>query len=125
MNTAHPPPLPGSKSAHHAAATFSVIAFLVALVVTVVIGRLGHPTEWNADPAMVRFVSIVSVVLVCGLFGSGIVAGIIALGGIPRHGTRGLLVRGLSGLLLCSLMCVVFVTNFVGGRKPGASSSMR
>src|SRR2546427_492399 len=46
----------------------------------------------------------------------GLVLGVIALFGIRKHGTRGILAPALAGILISGLLVFIFVTNFLAAR---------
>ena len=47
---------------------------------------------------------------------AGVLLGVVALLGIPKYGTNGILVPALAGILMISCLIFVFVTNFLAAR---------
>jgi len=91
-----PPPLPvrhKSNSFFHSAATISIFAPLFAFGFNV-LGRAALGPNESGIPAI-----IVSTVAGLSLL-TGIIAGIVALFGIPKYGRKGILVKALCGILI-------------------------
>lgn len=117
----HPPTLPAVDSFNHRAARFSLVALLSALVLGFALDQVFSRQLISLEPEVRRPLAIgVATVVVC-ILASGAIAGIIALCGIARHGTRGLLLKGVTGTVLCTLTGFVYVTNFNSARDRAQS----
>lgn len=96
------PPIPGSpaaypqKSYHHTAATIGVLAAPLAFLATLALWA-GGP---RLDPQIQSTVGLAGGIFSMLLMAAGAIAGVIALSGIPQHGKRGLLAKGLCSILL-------------------------
>lgn len=91
-----PPPLPAHyarNSFFHSAATISIFAPLFAIGFNV-LGRAALGPNESGIPVL-----IVSTVAALSLL-TGIIAGIVALFGIPKYGRKGILVKALCGILI-------------------------
>lgn len=53
----------------------------------------------------------------------GIISGIAALFGIPKHGTKGILWPALVGIILNALLMAIFITNAVGAYNQRAQEA--
>ena len=51
------------------------------------------------------------------LFSVGLIAGVIALSGIGRHGTEGILIPSILGILLSAVFLFIILTNFSSAYK--------
>ena len=114
-----PPPLNDNNNnesiAHQAAkaSLFSVPIVIGLGVAGSILAQQSHnPTQ----------VAIILDLVVCVLVLMGLVAGIIALAGIPSYGSRGLLGRGLVGLALNGILIFIFATNFVSASRKAQTS---
>jgi hypothetical protein len=97
-NPPTPPPLPSEsrRSFFHQAATAGVFAPLLAIVAYIV--SVG--AQSGLDPQTKATVSLViGICNICILL-LGLVCGIIALCGIGKHGRKGLLAKGICGILI-------------------------
>jgi len=47
---------------------------------------------------------------------TGLILGIVALAGIPRHGAKGVRAPALVGIIINSLLIFIFVTNYMAAR---------
>jgi hypothetical protein len=104
----NPPPIPSpndNNSIAHQAAKAALIATLLAIGLTAIV---------RSSPIGDLFAG--------ALILAGFVAAIVALAGIPAYGTRGLLGRGLAGLVINAILIVIFTTNFVAARRKAAAS---
>ncbi|HAV61699.1 MAG TPA: hypothetical protein DCY13_04955 [Verrucomicrobiales bacterium] len=117
LNSAQPPPLPRTRrGTHHTAANYSLAAACLIFVLGLVFSRLASSIDLGLKPDQVKIFARVMMALVSLLSITGVVAGIYALFGISRHGTRGLLGKGLSGALLNLLLAILLANSFVRGR---------
>jgi hypothetical protein len=76
----------------------------------------------NRTGAKVAVELIALVLLVAGF-----ILGVVALFGIRKHGTRGILAPALLGILINGLLLFVFVTNFLAARarvQPAATPTV-
>jgi hypothetical protein len=104
----NPPPLPKPKpSAAHRCALGSVIAPLIAILVAVTV----HVTSASPPPAVLIITGLTCIVLVI----VGFVTGILGLTGIRQHGTRGLLGKGIAGVVINGVLLVCFGVAAVAG----------
>jgi hypothetical protein len=94
-----PPPLPARQSRRsffHTAATASFLAFPIAilfgLACAAATGSVEPPYKGLATGAITIFSALIFIV--------GIFSGAVALFGIPKHGTRGILVKALCGIVI-------------------------
>lgn len=89
-----PPPIPDQparRTFFHKAATASVLAIPLAILIS-----LGQQGLDRNDRAGSLAVAGLSVLILLG----GVIAGIVALCGIPRHGAKGILVKALVGAVI-------------------------
>jgi len=94
------PTVPSRQSFFHQAATVSAFAPLFLVLLQLVsLGCFSSLSPDVARPAHEFFAVVIGLVLL-----GGIVLGIIALFGISRHGTKGLLVKALVGILVPVLL---------------------
>ncbi|HEX5221365.1 MAG TPA: hypothetical protein VFZ59_17505 [Verrucomicrobiae bacterium] len=108
----NPPPLPKLKKANalpRQLALASLLAPGLALGVSAAI----RAANANAEPARATHLILGGVSLL--LIGSGFVSAIVALASIPRHGARGILGRGIAGLILNGLLLAILVVGFLHG----------
>ncbi len=106
MTPAPPLPAVAPKSFHHKAADYAVIALLGGIFMSAVFNAAVPP---DAPPALRRIIPALG-----GLFMfSSLPAGIIALCGITRLGTKGLLIKGLAGVLVPILLTAMAVPAFL------------
>ena len=62
-----------------------------------------------AAPVIMDLIGLLLMVL-------GLLFGIVALFGISRHGTKGILAQAIVGIILNGLLLSIFVTNFMAAR---------
>lgn len=62
-----------------------------------------------ASRAVIELIALLFVMV-------GIVSGVIALFGIPKYGSKGILAPALVGIILNGLLLFIFVTNFAAAR---------
>ena len=106
--TMNPPPLPKPEpSAAHRCALGSVIAPLIAILVAIVV----HVTSTAPPPAVLIITGLIGI----GLVIVGFVTGILGLTGIRQHGTRGLLGKGIAGVVINGALLVCFGVAAVAG----------
>lgn len=99
---------PATKSSAHTLATFSAGAPFIAIALCIVIPSLTHG---NSLATMIAgFAAIL-------LFGTGLICGIIALIGMRRYGTSGILLRGILGVVFNSVFVVIVGIIFAGAIK--------
>jgi len=97
---------------HHKAAKYAVIALGVAFVINV----SGQLSSAGGTSVVTRVISLLGGLL----FLSAIPAGVIALCGIPKHGCRYLLWRGLVGILVPVLLIGMAIPAFLKVRSLAA-----
>ena len=113
-----PPPLPKppGKSFAHQAALGSLLAPLLAVLVSVA-ARTSEQTV--PGPRMVPvMVGVVCLILII----TGFVMGIAGLCGIKQQGPRGILGRSIAGLIINGLLLFFFVVGFMAGLGKGIKS---
>lgn len=101
------------KTLYHRAATFCLWSPLIAIVWNVLIvipGQNVHTSDAQTDAAANLFLAAFFPVL-------GIIAGIIALLGIRRHGRAGILWKTVIGLSIFLLMALLAVPNFLKAKE--------
>jgi hypothetical protein len=114
-----PPPLlprPPGKSFAHQAARGSLLAPLLAILVSVA----ARASEQTAPvPRMVPvMVGVVCLILII----TGFVMGMVGLWGIKQQGPRGILGRSIAGLIINGLLLFFFVVGFMAGWGKGIKS---
>jgi len=62
-----------------------------------------------SSPVILDFVALALIVV-------GLIFGIIALFGISRHGSKGILAPAVIGIIINGLLVFIFVTNFMAAR---------
>jgi hypothetical protein len=106
-----PPPLPANQSTlFHQAGRAGLIAPIIAIVVGLIATSALRRTP-NATA------STVVAVTTLGLIAVGFLCALCALGGIKRHGRRGLLGSGLAGLVVNGLMLGLALMGFSAARQ--------
>ena len=75
---------------------------IIAVVLFQIGKRTGHPVIFE----------LVGLLVIVG----GLLLGIIALFGIPKYGTKGILGSALVGIAANGLLVFIFVTNFMAAR---------
>lgn len=113
----NPPPLPPRNSFAQQAASYS----LLAPVLMILVGAAAHGIT-HAGTAVPRVAWILIGLAELSLTVSGLVLGIVALCGISRHGTRGLLGRGIAGVILNGILLALFAIGFTVGLGKGLQS---
>ena len=104
MDTSTPPastPSPKTAFAFQAAKASWVSAVVVFFLITIG-GRTG-------GKALIELLALLLIFV-------GLVLGVIALFGVRRHGTKGILAHSLAGILINGLLIFIFVTNFLAAR---------
>ncbi|MEW6304876.1 MAG: hypothetical protein AB1705_15480, partial [Verrucomicrobiota bacterium] len=113
-----PPPLPpqippdSEDSFAHKAAVWGLVAPVIAFGLSAVLGSLaktGTSAVSSREGALAVFAVTASVAA------SGLIAAFIALCGIARHGPRGLVGKGLAGLIISSGFLVLLGYGFATG----------
>lgn len=105
----NPPPIPGPPDNSNPIARNAAKASLVAVVLTIGITVILRNNLIS---------DIIGSIFILG----GFMAAILALSLIPAHGTRGVLKLGLLGLVLNSLLLVLFLTHFAKTRQKAIAS---
>ena len=100
-----PPPKPFA----HQAAKLSWICPLIMVVINIFAKQTGS--------------SVITELLALVLIAAGLVFGIIALCGIPKHGPRGILGPAMAGLVINGLLISIFVSNFMAARAKAQQQS--
>jgi hypothetical protein len=105
-----PPPKPG-KSIYHQAALASILAPFISIVLNMMIessrgGRVPSRQEVLCDAIFIMLIIFM-----------GFVCGIVALCGIRKHGTAGLLWRPIIGMSIFILLFLLAIPNFLYARK--------
>ncbi len=116
----NPPPIPKSanrKSFPQQAALASLLAPLLAMLVTFA----SHAVTQSSQPRP-RAALLITGVVCALLILAGFVLAILALCAIPKHGSTGILGRGIAGLLLNGLMVGLAALAFAGGVTRGMKS---
>ena len=103
----HPPPLPKSpKTAFHYAALISLCsplcAWLLAIVVNILIGPMLKPESTHLAQQIVGCIAFL-------LFPTGFVSGIVALIGMRKVGSKGIMGRAIAGTVLSGLAILAFI----------------
>jgi len=115
----NPPPIPpldennGNSIPHQAAK-----ASLIAVPLMFGLGIAGHVALKDASSQT----QVILEMAACLLNVGGMMAAIVALAGIPSYGSRGLLGRGIAGLVLNGLLIFIFATNFSQARQKAEAS---
>lgn len=108
-----PLPVLPKKTFCHRAATFCLWSPFIAIawnVFIVIPGRNVHTSDTQTDAAANLFLAAFFPVL-------GILAGIIALFGIRRHGRTGILWKAVIGLSIFLLLALLAIPNFLKARQ--------
>lgn len=116
----NPPPIPkpgNQKSLPQQAALASLLAPLLAILVTT---ASRAATQGSQTPP--RAVLLITGGVCALLILTGFVLAIVALCTIPRHGRKGILGRGIAGLIVNSLMVLLGAFAFAGGMQRGMKS---
>lgn len=113
-----PPPAHGGKSFAHHAAHWSVVMPVLAILIYAAV-----QAQKLAGTPPPRLVLIAVLWVLILLPATGLVLAIVGLCGIPRHGKRGILGRGIAGvvlnggILLLLFIIVVFVAGLANNLK--------
>lgn len=116
---ATPPALPpleadGNESSfHHKAATYAVLAIPACIFLNIVLGSVARATAGSITPATRLILSTLPGFVMLSAFP----AGIIALCGIPKHGRKKLLWKGLLGVILPILLIALAIPAFMHVKK--------
>src|SRR2546429_6780538 len=106
MNTSSPPPIttpsPRTNAFAHQAAKASWASAIIIFVLVAFGGRVGARV-------LIEFIALFLMVI-------GLALGVIALFGIRKHGTKGILAPAIVGIILNGLLLFIFVTNFLLAR---------
>lgn len=106
-----PPPIPepspatGSRTFFHRCATAGLVFLAVSVLISTSLSILRPEAPSHAQAIVSLIVSLLALLL----FLAGFLSGIIALCGIPRHGTRGLLIKGLAAVLTPALLTALAI----------------
>lgn len=119
----NPPPLPNSTSltgdksfAHHAA-----FLSLRAPVLVILIAGAQHIVTQSGGPVP-RLEQAIAALAILLLTVVGLGLAIAGLCGIPRYGSRGILSRGIIGVLCNGILLLVFTSVFITGFNNGVKS---
>jgi len=107
-----PPPLPlgqSNKTLFHQAGVASIVAPLLAIAIAFAMGAMSRGEPLSQTTTIIR--GAISVILIL----TGLCLGVLALCGIPRHGRRGLLVRGMIGVGLNGVLVAAMIAVTVTG----------
>ena len=106
----NPPPIPPEHQNKPSASSQLAIASLIAPALGIGVWVAASiALKGNAQSQS----TTVILDLVAGIFIlAGLIAGSIALSGIPTHGSKGVLGRGIAGLVINGLLVLIFITNF-------------
>jgi|GEM_PF-2867587 len=104
-----PTPAPEKKSFAHQAA----LAGLAAPVVAILLNAATTATRSGTDPHTAKVVGLVVGLAALAIILGGLVMGTIALAGIPRYGSSGLLGRGIAAIAINGVLLVFFAIGFV------------
>lgn len=115
-----PPPLPvidadgtAPSSFHHQAATYAVLALPACIILNIVLGSVVRSAADAFSPtARLVLSAIPGLVMLTAL-----PAGIIALCGIPKHGKKKLLWKGLVGVIVPILLLALAIPAFLAVKK--------
>jgi hypothetical protein len=105
MNTQSPPTTPPQQttaSAHKAAKASWILAIL-SLIVVAYGSRVG-------PIGSIVFIGLLLIVV-------GLALGVVALFGIRKHGTKGILASAIVGITFNGLLLFLFVIGFLAGRE--------
>ncbi len=108
LQCTEPAAAPRKKNIFHTLATFCLVSPLIAIVLNIV---LFGPNEAQ-HPSHTREEALVQAVLVGLVPMLGILAGIISLFGMIRHGARGILWKAALGLLIYAFLIVSAISTF-------------
>lgn len=123
----NPPPIPednpvesfSAKALPYQAAKLSMAAPLVGVFLNV-FGRMALKTEEVGIPHMI----LIGVSL--AIYIAGGIAGIVALCSMQKYGKKGLLGRGVAGVMIAGLLCLAFIINIIDTRnKAKAGNSVQ
>jgi hypothetical protein len=118
MNPSIVPPEQQNKPSFSSQLALASLAAPLLAIGIKVLGSVGFQGSDHSSQAMLILELVALALIVVGIF-----AGIFALAGIPTHGTRGILGRGITGLVLnCLLMLIAAANLFVGYSKKTAQS---
>lgn len=84
-------------------------------VILILATAVGHQI---ASPLVFDLVCLLLIVV-------GFAAGVIALFGIPAHGTSGILFPAIIGIIINGLLLFIFVTNFFAARERALQQNSR
>ncbi|HSY16916.1 MAG TPA: hypothetical protein VK815_01215 [Candidatus Acidoferrales bacterium] len=101
-----PPP---AQPFAHQAAKLSWVCPLILIVINIFAKQV-------ASPLIIDLLALVLIAV-------GFIFGIIALFGIPKHGTKGILGAALASLVINGLLISIFVTNFMAARAKARQQS--
>ena len=96
------PPLKSKSTFSHQAARLSWICPLIAFLVVIVGKQIASQVAMD-------------LIVLCFTL-TGLIFGLIALLGIPRHGWKGIIGPAMAGLVINGLLLFIFVTNFLAAR---------
>lgn len=108
-----PPPLPPEPTpfAHQAAKLSWVCPILVFVL-------LAAGKQVAGATGVIELIAFLLMVI-------GLIFGIVALLGIPRHGATGVLAPAIVGIIINGLLLFIFVTNFMAARAREQQSSSK
>jgi hypothetical protein len=107
-----PPELPAAKKTSRALPHQAAVAGLLAPLLAILVAAAAAANRGPDTPAALKLIlgGVGTVLILLGL-----ICSIIALSGIPAHGRRGLLGRGLTGAILNGLFVLTFIVGLVAG----------
>src|ERR1700722_539075 len=86
----------------HQAAKLSWVCPIIVFVLVTFGGHIG-------SRVIIELIALLLIVV-------GLIFGIVALFGISRHGSRGILAPAIVGMIINGLLLFIFVTNFMAAR---------
>lgn len=112
----NPPPLPNPGKQHSLARKIA-LGSIIAPLLTILVAAAFYAARQAGEPlrAVKLFCGGICVLLIL----TGFVLAIVALCSIPRHGRRGILGRGMTGLILNGVLVLFLVGVFMSGVMKG------
>jgi lipopolysaccharide export LptBFGC system permease protein LptF len=105
MNTPTPPntiPPPQATAFAHQAAKVSWVCPIIVFVLVPLGGQV-------AARVIIELIALLLIIV-------GLVFGVIALSGIRKHGSKGILAPAIVGIIINGLLLFIFITNFLAAR---------
>jgi hypothetical protein len=107
-DTTNPPPLK-PKTFYHRAATFCLWSPFIGIIITF-FGRMSPPPQTSVEAAANATYNAAVPVL-------GFIAGIVALSGVKRHGSAGILWKAVTGMSIFLLMVLMAIPSFLKAKE--------